>query len=179
MNEVIRQIDNLETLVGNLEWIETSYLPEQRALFEENIDKLDVVRRKAITTDEDIDAIYEARKADATHKIASAVASGENGLFALAQLDRESVADRVFHVARQAFSPLLDERLEDIISDKADEVPPEEWMKSLRADAETFWSYRKAADVGEDMVSQFIQITGVENTQESIFSTKSVKVGED
>jgi len=179
VSEVIRQIDTLETLIGNLGWIETSYLPEQRALFEENIDKLDVVRRKAITTDEDIDEIYETRRADATHKIASELVSAGEGLYALGKSSREEVADRVFSVARKAFGSLLEVRLEDVISDKADEVPPEEWMKSLRADAETFWSYRKAVDVGEDMVSQFIQITGVENTQESIFSTKAVKVGED
>ncbi|MCK4306566.1 MAG: hypothetical protein KAY24_20150, partial [Candidatus Eisenbacteria sp.] len=178
-SEVIRQIDALETLVGNLEWIETSYLPEQRALFEENISKLDVVRRKAITTDEDIDGIFEARRADACHKVSSEVTSGSEGLYALSELSREDVADRIFSVSRQAFGSLLEVRLEDVIASKADEVPPEDWMKSLRADAETFWSYRKAADVGQDMVSQFIQITGVENTQESIFSTKSVKVGED
>lgn len=178
-SEVIRQIDALETLVGNLEWIETSYLPEQHALFEENISKLDVVRRKAITTDEDIDGIFEARRADACHKVSSEVTSGGEGLYALSELSREDVADRIFSVSRQAFGSLLDVRLEDIISSKADEIPMEDWMKSLRADAETFWSYRKAADVGEDMVSQFIQITGVENTQDSIFSTKAVKVGED
>jgi len=182
MEEVDQLAERLRTLAGNLKWAQEVLFVEKERSYQNGINNLDAVRSKAITTKEDIEKLYVNNKADARHKVIQEVLSSEGGLYELSKQRREQVGDRIFKVAGLAFRKLLDMRLEDIILEKErgdSPIPREEWMESLRGSAETFWSYRKARDVAEDRISEFIQITGVENTQKSIFSTKVRKVGED
>ena len=182
IEEVGRLAERLRTLARNLRWTQEVLLSEKERTYWNDIKNLDVVRRKAITTDKDIEKLYNDNKADARHKVIQEVLSGDGGLYELSKQNRERVGDRIFKVATQALRKFLEMRLEEIIQEKERRDPPipkEEWMKSLRGSAETFWSYHKAMDVAKERISQFIQITGVENTQKSIFSTKVTKVGED
>ena len=169
---ITRLRERLILLENNLRWVSESFMGQKRDIFEKEIDELDVVRRKPIVTKADVDAIYEEHKDGAIHRVLEDIRSTEGGMYSFIDLSGDEMGNRLFNLGTRALSSIQETRLEEVILEKEEEdrVPHMQWLEGLRTNAETFWKYREAE---AEALAETLQVTGVEDTQISIYPART------
>ncbi|MCX6031837.1 MAG: hypothetical protein NT169_21365 [Chloroflexi bacterium] len=199
MNSAADLLERLNLLRDNLTWAADSYLQEHENLARRALMGLDVVRRKPIIDPvKDLDGLYNHFHADARFRTLGDLQGMERGLWGLVGQRREAIAELVFGLAQKAFEPISQIRLEDVILEKAgitepdkrrvlprnlllaetEKYEPARWLETLRANADFFWNYNEAMERGRDQNAERIMITGVRDTQNTIFANIATKQGE-
>jgi len=172
-------LGQLNRLAGNLIYVRDTYLPGKEKTYRDEIKEMDTVRHKPIIRPQDIDALYEKYKENASHWVLQSILAGNvlqggEGLYGLMLAQGEEIGAKLYQFALQSVEEVLGIGLENVVQererDREHPVDKLQWLRELHANADVFWKYTEAgtASGDGDIATQFM-VTGVEDAQQSIY----------
>lgn len=165
---VSEQRKKTTALIDKFNALEKRFEREARSLEAES-GQMRFVLSTDISDLRDIDRYYEQYKRPVTQELSRFLERCKNkSLYSLTNQDEDTIGRFVFDFAREIFQPIEEERLEKIIQEKRERIPPESRLEDLRDDSVPFWNY-DSTRMSRSGNIESIRVIGVEDKDTSYF----------
>jgi hypothetical protein len=131
--------------------------------------RTDFVLAQDITTEADIERYYTEHFGRLGASPSASLLDTQGPLHTWVDLEQDEITDRILRYTRSVFDDLHQISIEQIVTEKREQVDPDKRLQDLVNRSSPFWMYRKEGVLGQDWEGEQIVVIGVTDRERSIY----------